>query len=402
MKKSLTLILAAGIALTACQNKKPLLLAAAEVQADAQPGQCPYLTKDSKGHALLSWVRMTGDSSALFCYAVASDGTHFGKPIVIPNSNNILPHGENLPKIIAKPSGELIALWGAPSANLTNKYAGMVFYAQSFDDGRSWSDPRLLTGDTASYDQRYYDVALMPDGEAAIIWLDNRKTPGKEGSALYFARTNGRNGFEQEHRIAESCCPCCRTDLFIDAKGGIHALYRSILQGSVRDMVHTVSTDNGKTFSSPVRISNDNWVINGCPHTGPAMTENKEGLHFAWFTGGKHKGCFYTQSKDDGGSFTPADSVSTLGSHPQLAALADGELLTVWDETLVVDKQVHKRIGIQRRTAQGLSEGKQYITPDDANASYPVLLPISGDSSLVAYSEKKGNHTYILYCIVSK
>jgi len=399
MNNKLILLFALAATLAAC-NSKPIVLAAAAMQADTQPGQCPYLTKDRNGHTLLSWVRMTGDSSAVFCYAVAGDGQHFGKPVVIPNSNNIQPHGENLPKIIAKPSGELIALWGAPSTNLTNKYAGMVFYAQSFDEGRSWSDPHLLTTDTASYDQRYYDVALLPDGEAAIIWLDNRKQAGTEGSALYFAQTHGRSGFQGERRIASSCCPCCRTDLFIDKKGGIHALYRSILQGSVRDMVHTVSTDGGRNFSEPRRISNDNWVINGCPHTGPSMTENADGLHFAWFTGGKHKGCFYTESKDNGASFTVADSVSSLGSHPQLAALGDGELLTVWDETIVVGKEAHKRIGIQRRSAQGVSKGKEYLTGDGGNASFPVVMALRGDSSLVAYTEKKGALSYIAYRVV--
>jgi hypothetical protein len=44
-----------------------------------------------------------------------------------------------------------------------------------------------LTNDTASFDQRYYDVALLPDGEAAIIWLDNsRQLPKKD--RLFFRK----------------------------------------------------------------------------------------------------------------------------------------------------------------------------------------------------------------------
>ena len=43
------------------------------------------------------------------------------------------------------------------------------------------------------------------------------------------------------------------------------------------------------------RISQDNWVISGCPHTGPAMAENKEGIHFTWFTGGSGSGIYYQQ-----------------------------------------------------------------------------------------------------------
>ncbi len=85
----------------------------------------------------------------------------------------------------------------------------------------------------------------------------------------------------------------------------MHVLYRGIIDDSIRDMVHMMSTDAGKTFTAPERISNDNWVLNGCPHTGPAMTENADGLHFSWFTGGlKIKvACFIPGPQNNGKTF---------------------------------------------------------------------------------------------------
>ena len=173
-----------------------------EVLLDSLPGECPYLTKDTKGNTIASWARIINDSITAFCYAVSKDGKKFSKPFVIPNSGNIQPHGENLPKILFKPSGEILALWGAANPNQNNKYSGLVYYVQSFDYGQSWTIPRKLVNDTASYDQRYYDVALLPDGEAGIIWLDNRKTTSSEGSGLYFARTEGRHGFLNDRLIS--------------------------------------------------------------------------------------------------------------------------------------------------------------------------------------------------------
>ncbi|WP_148661157.1 sialidase family protein [Flavisolibacter tropicus] len=399
MNRYIKLMIGALVFLVACNDKSQSLVTAANqaIQVDSVPGQCPYLTKDPKGNTVLSWVRMLNDSSAVFCYAVSTDGKTFGQPVVIPHSHNIQPHGENLPKIIFKPSGEIIALWGAPSTNLTNKYAGMVFYAQSFDAGKNWSTPKPLTNDTASYDQRYYDVALLPTGEVGIIWLDNRKASNEEGSALYFASTNGKNGFQSERRIAESCCQCCRTDLFVDSKGGIHTLYRGIIKDSIRDMVHAVSTDGGRTFSSPKRISEDNWVLNGCPHTGPAMAETKDGLQFAWFTGGKDKGAYFTSSKDNGNSFSPRQAISPLGSHPQLAAMANGELVFVWDETATAGNKVFKRIGLQVRNADGQSVSDNYITADTATASFPVIATIKEKTSLIAYSQKIADNNFVFY-----
>jgi hypothetical protein len=123
--------------LGSCNNTSQIT-AGKEVQLDSLPGQCPYLTKDTKGNVVLSWVQMSNDSSSAFCYAVSKDGgKSFEKPIIIPSSHNIEPHSENLPKIIFKSSGEIIALWGTSNPNPKNKYSGVVFYSQSFDEGRN-------------------------------------------------------------------------------------------------------------------------------------------------------------------------------------------------------------------------------------------------------------------------
>ncbi len=389
-------------AFTACRtsNGELQLITSESVLIDTIPGSCPYLTKDSKSNVLLSWVRSINDSSSIFCYAVSTDGKTFSSPISIPTSTNIHPHAENLPKIIAKPSGELIALWGAANPNPKNKYSGLVFYSQSFDNGTTWSSAKQLTNDTASFDQRYYDVALLPDGEAGILWLDNRKATTKEGSGLYFARTAGANGFQNEQRISELCCQCCRTQLFIDAKGGIHAIYRGIVNDSIRDMMHIVSTNNGQSFTEPIRISNDNWVLKGCPHTGPSMTENKTGLHFAWFTGAGKKGCYFTSSSNNGQSFAAADSVSSNGSHPQLTQLSNGTLMLVWDEAVQLNNKSYKRITTQLRNEQGKNMGKTFLTADSSFASYPVLTALPTNKVLIAYTDKKSEQQYIRYVTV--
>lgn len=363
---------------------------------DTLPGSSPALARDSKGALVLSWIRSTGDSAYVFCYARSADGGQtFAPPVVVAPSTNIKPHSENLPKVIFKPSGEVIALWGTASGDARNQYAGRVSYAQSFDDGRTWSAARSLVSDTAGYDQRYFDVALLPNGEAAIIWLDNREDREVEGSSLYYATTSGRGGFTGERRVAQQCCPCCRTDLFVDSKGGIHTLYRGILQDSIRDMVHSVSVDGGRSFTAPQRVSPDNWVIQGCPHTGPAMTENAQGLHFAWYTGGAKKGTFYTRSADNGRSFVPSDPVSPQGKHPQVAGLESGGLVIVWDEPVARGGQFTSRIGLQQRTPEGGSVGKAIITGEGVSASYPVVAAVRADEVLVAFCREQEGKTYV-------
>lgn len=400
MKKIVAFLTGISFVFAACtSSEKPLILVASSPSViDTFPGACPYLTKDNKGNTVLSWVRSINDSSAVFCYATSADGGKtFGKPVIIPSSSNVHPHAENMPKVIFKPSGEIIALWGSSNPNPKNKYSGLVFYAQSFDEGKTWSEAKQLVTDTAGFDQRYFDVALLSTGEAGIIWLDNRKKGKADGSALYFASTNGKEGFKNEKIISESCCQCCRTDLYIDSKDGIHALYRGIIADSVRDMVHTVSVDGGKTFAAPKRISNDNWVLKGCPHTGPAMIENKEGLHFAWYTGGMKKGSFFTSSKTNGNSFIGEDSISQLGRHPQLCVLPNENIITVWDEAVKNKKGTNSLIGLQLRSADGKSLTKEYITGGTTSDTYPVACKTGENASLIAYCSKRNDKTYIAY-----
>ncbi len=400
MMNRIYLSILSSLLLCACMftTRQPHISANTPVLIDSTGGACPYLTKDSKGNIVLSWVKTYNDSSAIFCYATSTDGgASFGKPVEIPSSNNVHPHSENIPKVIFKPSGEIIALWGSANPNPKNKYSGIVYYSQSFDDGKTWSTARQLVNDTAGYDQRYFDVALLKNGEAAVIWLDNRKKSDVEGSGLYYAATSGKKGFVNERMIGEGCCQCCRTDLFVDNKNNLHVLYRGIIADSIRDMVHTVSIDGGKSFSQPKKISNDNWVLKGCPHTGPAMTENKEGLHFAWFTGGLKKGSFYTSSKNNGASFVGEDSISQLGRHPQLAVLPNEDIITVWDEAIKTGNRFNSLIGVQLRASNGKSISKQFITDSSFSATYPVTTTIEKNTSVVAYCKEQGKKTYIAY-----
>lgn len=399
MKKILWLPVLLSLYLVSCveQEAKIQISSSANIQVDSMPGTAPYLTRDNKGRTILSWVRNLEDSSSIFCYAISEDGgKSFGKPVIIPPSANVHPHSENLPKVIFKPSGEIIAVWGIASNDPRNKYAGMVNYAQSFDDGTTWTEAKPLVNDTAGYDQRYSDISLLPDGEVGIIWLDNRITTATDGAALYISTTKGRNGFQGEKLISQPCCECCRTDLFVDSKNNIHVLYRGIIQDSIRDMVHAVSTDGGKTFSEPKQINDDHWVLNGCPHTGPAMTENKNGLHFAWYTGGGKVGSFYTRTTDNGKTFTGYDSISHVGRHPQLASMPGGELVIVWDETVTFQNSLNKRIGLQLRSATGMSLQTAFLTPDTDFSSYPVITSLDENSSVIAYCKKSKDKTYIM------
>jgi hypothetical protein len=361
----------------------------------AQDASCPFVTTTEDGRTVVSWVETnTGADTGTLYYAVSADGGRtFSSPLRVSTANGILPHSENMPKMVFKPDGEVIAMYGVEQDDARNRYAGRVFYTRSLDGGKTWLPAQALVTDTGSYDQRYFDVALLPDGEAGAIWLDNRKAGDDEGSSLYFAVTRGHTGFQREKPLAETVCQCCRTDLYTDDEGGAHIAFRDIINDSIRDMVHMVSTDGGASFSELNRISADNWVVRGCPHTGPAMVKNKRGMHFAWFTMGGGEGVYYCQSADNGRSYSHKQKVSSapLAKHPQITTLADDKILIVWDEPVKVSNNAfNSRVGFQVRTGAGKVLDTGLLTPDSVYVSYPVIIRVDDHTALLAYTQREG------------
>lgn len=378
------------LALAACQQRGLKEGQETVLSDTARNASCPYMTITPQGQPVVSWVE---DGSMYF--AISTDGGQtFSPPRHVTTAAGIQPHAENMPKMIFRPNGEVIVMYGVESNDPRNKYAGKVLYARSADGGARWEPARPLVTDTAGYDQRYFDMALLPSGEVAAIWLDNRKFHQQEGSTLYMAVATDSTGFRQERPLVQTVCQCCRTALYTDAQGALHASFRDIMNDSIRDMVHMVSTDGGQTFTPPTRISADNWVINGCPHTGPAMVKNSSGLHFAWFTMGSGQGVFYCQSPDNGITYSKKESISALptAKHPQLAALGNGELVLVWDEA--VDTSAN-RIGIVHKTAEGKTVEQGFLTAAGGYANFPVLKAVGENKLLVAYKKRQGQQEVV-------
>jgi hypothetical protein len=410
MKKAFNIlpvgVLAALLLFTGCQpdtkEKQPL---AYRISENGLAASGPALTRDHHGNIVLSWIQAIDSTERyLLQYATSEDGGNtFGPSRAIPATTGVQAHDENLSRILFKENGDIMAMFAVSSPNPDNPYAGLVFYTQSFDGGKRWTPARQLSPDTVnSIDERYFDMALLPDGEIGVVWLDARKETEKEGSSLYYASTRGRGGFQGEKAIDTKLCQCCRTDLYVDGQQQLHVAYRGILNDSIRDMMHLVSLDNGRSFSSPERISADNWVIRGCPHTGPAMTSNQNGLHYAWYTMGGGSGVFYSQ-QPTGKPFTPKVAVSDISSarHPQITTLGKGKLAIVWDERVQQGAAFSSRIGAQLRDEKGNFMRNFPLTPDTIMAVYPVLVPITDTRLLVAYTDKSKQVNAVWYKLVS-
>ena len=106
-----------------------------------------------------------------------------------------------------------------------------------------------------------------------------------------------------------------------------------------------------------MRVSQDNWQLNGCPEDGPSRAVDLSGtIHIAWATvvneGEPIKALFYATSRD-GKVFSPRARIHTAETitpgHPQLALASNGGAVIVFDEAVGGNRRVSLARGISRR-----------------------------------------------------
>ena len=101
-------------------------------------------------------------------------------------------------------------------------------------------------------------------------------------SKLFFGSLDGAIA---PRAITGGVCYCCKTALAVGPDGAIHAAWRHVYAGNVRDIAFTLSRDGGRTFAPPVRVSDDRWVLDGCPENGPALAvDGHDAVHVVWPT----------------------------------------------------------------------------------------------------------------------
>jgi hypothetical protein len=350
------------------------------------------------------WGATAAGKTDVFLAVSRNAGESFDSPVQINKEPGEARLGGELPPrvaLTATPTSrlpEIVVLWTARGDTTTLKLA------RSRDGGRTFGSPELLHSSPAAGDRGWPALALDPRGGAHAIWLDHRglaSTSGTEkkghaahaGSAhdgvamaqksgLYYSAGAGPAARERE--LAKGVCYCCKTALVARSDGVLFASWRHVYPGNLRDIALSVSRDRGRSFSPPVRVSEDGWAINGCPDDGPAMAADASGVvHIVWPTvisDPDPQGAIFYSSTRDGAAFTPRVRIPTLGSprpmHPQIALDGAGRIIVAWDE--LIEGQ---RVAVARELKQGsdrtLSPGPVIKLGAGEPASYPVLAATS-------------------------
>jgi hypothetical protein len=347
------------------------------------------------GEAGRLWVAWT-EASHIFVSSSADRGATFGPATrVTPEPETVDANGEARPKIAMGAAGELYVAWTRAGEQ---PFTGDIRFARSTDGGRTFSSPVTVNDDGLPIGHRFETIGVNDAGDIFIVWIDKRDLEAATaagtpyaGAALYYTwSTDGGATFAPNRKIKDNVCECCRIAVEFDGADLPVLVWRNVFDGSIRDhgIVRFVAMDE---FAEIDRVSDDGWKLEGCPHHGPALAIDADGVyHVAWFTGVSPRGpgAFYARSTDQGRTFTPPVRVgsSEMVSHAAIIAVGDRRVLA-WKEPL------NEGAGIFAVESTGDEDGwsaPREIARTTGRSDHPLLIAREDEVFLSWQTEPEG------------
>jgi len=207
---------------------------------------------------------------------------------------------------------------------------------------------------------------------------------------LYFTRLDGASS---ALTITGGVCYCCKTAVATGPDGAIYAAWRHVYPGNLRDIAFAMSRDGGRTFGTPVRVSSDGWILDGCPENGPALAVGADNVvHALWPTlvaagtpDSEPTLALFHATVRNGGTFSPRERIATEGTprHPQLTATSAG-VVAAWDEQEGSSRRVILARLASRSSAP--THVSREIVSGNARAQTPAIAATS-NAVLIAWAE---------------
>jgi hypothetical protein len=350
----------------------------------------------------------------VFCVTSRDGGNTFTAPVRV-NSTPLEARGdgEQPPLVALTPqsggSPRITVVWNARRTDGTR-----LLSAQSTDGGATFTRARDVPGSNTPGDRGWVSIATTPRGTVHVLWIDHRahraraagspKLGPVEFAGLSEIRTAVIGRESTSRVIATSPCYCCKTAFTSGVDGALYGAWRHVFPGDFRDIALTVSTDGGRSFTPPARVSADQWEFDGCPDNGPAVAvDDAKRVHVIWPTPADRKNpdkmaLFYAQSRD-GTTFServPFPSAVPSG-YVNLTALPGGALVAVWGEFTSAGRTVRMARG--DAGPDGRMTFRAIAAP--APGKYPAVTVIPS-GALVAWTTPNARGTMIAVAQVTR
>ena len=336
---------------------------------------------------VLSWLE-PDETGTTLRYSTFRDGG-WAPPQAVVSGKNMFVNWADMPSVRALSDDHWVAHWLEMAGPLTYSYH--VVMAQSFNAGRTWSEPVKPHTDDTPTEHGFVSVYPRHDGVAAI-WLDGRKTGGEHGSdpqasgmTLRSAVIDAGNKLHDEQEIDGLICDCCQTDVAMTLAGPI-AFYRDRTVDEIRD-VYVARHLDGR-WQPGVALHDDNWQIAGCPVNGPAVDARGSEVAAVWFSVPDQAPAVQLKfSQDSAATFGPALTLAADGAlgHVDAVMLGDGSAVVSWLQAAAGGRGKL----VLRRVAPGGEMGPVFEVSGNAPARSVPQLGIAGEDLVLVWTEAR-------------
>ena len=338
-------------------NKDSAILAelAQPVRVSLENGDAaePVVAAGPNGTAYVAWVEHRAHKeSDVFVAQLDREGRATGAPVRVNAKAGEATAWRGDPPTLAVAADATVYIGWTARAGMEG-HATDLYLSTSRDGGRTFAPPVKVNDDSVPGVHGMHSLAVASDGRIHLAWLDERNlvapTAVEQNGAgqkkmehmernrevfTSFSADGGRS-FSPNRRLASEACPCCKTSLAVGAGGRVYVGWRQVLPGEFRHISIASSPDGGETFAQPVIVSDDQWVIPGCPVSGPALAVTSDGaLSVLWFTAGERgtTGLYWAESRDNARTFSERKLFAggqAFGT-PLLVASGESKPFVVW------------------------------------------------------------------------
>lgn len=304
------------------------------------------------------------------------DGKSFAAPVRLNRRDGtVTVGGERGPKVAIGKDGVIHVVWLGHYQK-----GGGVWYTRSTDEGRTFSPERNLLDKEIGTDGA--TIAADSRGHVTVFWIDGWLGPDKENPVagpIFMTRSsdNGATWSANErvrYDFPGRACACCRLEARFGPDGFLYLAFRTGYH-NVRDFYMLCGPESGIAFHA-VRVSEDNWVLEGCPMMGAPFTVDSQGrVLIAWMSQGK---VYWSRSGPDGERFAPRQGVADREGQRYPIALNDGKgsPILLWRDGGVV-KGARAALGGGGRPEPGT------IAEDVGSGKFAAFVDRHGDVCVV-------------------
>ncbi len=263
-----------------------------------------------------------------------------------------------------------------------------IYYKRSTDNGTTWgADTRLSN---ASGNSRYPSVAVSGDN-IHVVWADNRD--GGNWEIYYKRSTDGGVTWGPDTRLIHDGAISNFPSIAVSGSN-IHVVWDDRRNGGTGEIYYKRSTDNGSTWGSDTRLTNDPaWSRYS------SIAVDGDNIHVVWDDARHdyyHAEIYYKRSTDNGTTWEPDKRLTNDPANSQLTSpvVSGNNIHVVWNDNRDGNWEIYYKQSIDNGATWGSDERLTYA---DGSSNRPSVAIAGNNIHVVWMDRRDGGNSEIYY-----